>query len=160
MALPIPMEIPPRDPKRELLARLEAAPAEHAAALLDSYELLQALHDHGVLTLARGVLGASTKIVATASETAETPEAIRAMRNAILLGKLLGSIDPELLAGVTAAAGESFGNVKTLPANPPGLLATLHTLAGRDARMIAGWIGLFMARLTPHLRARTNGTKG
>lgn len=154
MAQPIAMEIPPRDPKRELLARLENAPAEHAAALLDSYELLQALHDHGILTLLRGTLGAGTKIVATASETANTPEAIRAMRNAILLGKILGSVDPELLAGAASAVSETFSNARSLPTRPPGLWATLRTFAGRDVRSIVGWMGIFAAKFASHLRTR------
>ena len=51
MARPIPLELPPRDPREELRKRLEQAPAEHAEALLDSYELLQQLHDHGVFEL-------------------------------------------------------------------------------------------------------------
>ena len=37
MAQPITLQLPPRDPKRELVERLEQAPAEHAAALLDGY---------------------------------------------------------------------------------------------------------------------------
>jgi beta-phosphoglucomutase-like phosphatase (HAD superfamily) len=48
MARPIPLELPPRDPREELRNRLENAPVEHAEALLDSYELLQQLHDRGV----------------------------------------------------------------------------------------------------------------
>src|SRR5271156_3936349 len=101
MAQPIVLKIPPRDPKQELLARLEQAPAEHAAALLDSYELLQQLHEHGVFTLVRGVLGATDKLVEATSEGANSTEAIRAMRNAIILGKLLGSIDPEFLLAIS-----------------------------------------------------------
>ena len=37
---------------RNCSTRLESAPAEHAEALLDSYELLQQLHDRGVLEVA------------------------------------------------------------------------------------------------------------
>src|SRR5580658_3713278 len=67
MAQPIPLKLPPRDPKQELLAKLENAPAEHAAALLDGYELLQQLHEHGVFTLVRGALGATDKLVEAVS---------------------------------------------------------------------------------------------
>ena len=59
MAQPIPLELPPRDPRKELIARLEQAPVEHAEALLESYELLQELHEHRVLALLRGALSAS-----------------------------------------------------------------------------------------------------
>ena len=49
MAQPIPLELPKRDPREELRSRLEHAPADHAAALLAGYEVLQGLHDRGVL---------------------------------------------------------------------------------------------------------------
>ena len=97
MARPIPLELAPRDPREELRKRLEAAPAKHAEALLDSYELLQQLHDHGVFKLLRGALGASDKLVATAVDAAKSEESIRAIRNVIILGKTLASINPEVL---------------------------------------------------------------
>ncbi len=79
MARPIPLELPPRDPREELRKRLEQAPAEHAEALLDSYELLQQLHDHGVFELLRGALGASDKLIETAVDAAKSDESIRAI---------------------------------------------------------------------------------
>lgn len=110
MAQPITLQLPPRDPKRELVERLEQAPAEHAAALLDGYELLQQLYEHGVFTLIRGGLGATDKLVDAASSGANSTEAIRAIRNAIILSKMLGSIDPDFLQGVSTAVGETFGS--------------------------------------------------
>jgi hypothetical protein len=38
MAQPIPLEIPPRNPRAELHSRLEQAPEEHAEAVLAAYE--------------------------------------------------------------------------------------------------------------------------
>jgi uncharacterized protein YjgD (DUF1641 family) len=134
MAQPIALKLPPRDPKQELISRLEEAPAEHAAALLDGYELLQKLHEHGVFDLVRGVLGATDKVVEAASEGANSAEAIRAMRNAILLAKLLGSIDPEFLNAVSTAAGETFGDARSVPSKPPGLLSLLAGSTGPDHR--------------------------
>ena len=64
MAKPIALELPARDPRKELIARLEAAPAEHAEALLASYEFLQDLHDHRVFDVLHGALSASDKLVA------------------------------------------------------------------------------------------------
>ena len=90
MARPIPLELPPRDPREELRKRLDEAPIEHAAALLDSWELLQQLHDHGVLELLRGALGAGDKLIETAVDAAKSDESVRAMRNALILGKMLG----------------------------------------------------------------------
>jgi uncharacterized protein YjgD (DUF1641 family) len=134
MAQPIALKLPPRDPKKELISRLEEAPAEHAAALLDGYELLQKLYEHRVFDLVRGVLGATDKVVEAASEGANSAEAIRAMRNAILLAKLLGSIDPEFLQAVSTAAGETFGDARSVPSKPPGLLSLLSSSTGPDHR--------------------------
>ena len=47
MAQPIALNVPLRDPRIELQARLQDAPAQHAEALLEGYEVLQALHDAG-----------------------------------------------------------------------------------------------------------------
>ncbi len=61
MAQPISLEIPPRDPRKELIARLERAPVEHAEAILSAYEVLQGLHDRQVLEMLRGLLGLGRK---------------------------------------------------------------------------------------------------
>jgi uncharacterized protein YjgD (DUF1641 family) len=128
MAQPIPLKLSPRDPKQELLTRLEQAPAEHAAALLDGYELLQQLHEHGVFNLARGALGATDKMVESVSARANSSESIRAMRNAIILAKMLGSIDPEFLQDVSSAVGETIGDARRVESKPPGVLSLLWGL--------------------------------
>ena len=55
MADPIVLKIAPRDPREALYHRLEKAPLEHVEALLAAYEVLQGLHDRGVLETLRGV---------------------------------------------------------------------------------------------------------
>ena len=158
MAQPIPLKLPPRDPKQELLAKLEQAPVEHAAALLDSYELLQALHEHGVFTLARGALGATDKLVEAASAGANSTESIRAMRNAIILAKMLGSIDPELLQGVAVAVGETLGNAKLVPAKPPGLFSLLFGFTGADHRRGLALVERLFKKIGAQLRFKSNPT--
>jgi uncharacterized protein YjgD (DUF1641 family) len=153
MAQPIPLKLAPRDSKQELLAKLEQAPAEHAAALLDSYELLQQLHEHGVFTLMRGALGATDKLVEAASAGANSTEAIRAMRNAIILAKMLGSIDPEFLQGVSAAVGETFGDAKFIPAKPPGLFSLLIGFTGPDHRRGLALVERLFKKLGFHMRS-------
>ena len=74
MAQPIPLELPPRDPRAELQTRLQNAPLEHAAALLDAYEVLQGLHDHGVFDLMRGALGSSDHPLEAFVQAAKSPE--------------------------------------------------------------------------------------
>lgn len=151
MAQPIPLQISPRDPRRELLAKLEQAPAEHAAALLDGYELLQQLHEHGVFTLARGVLGAKDKLVEAASAGADSTESIRAMRNAIILAKMLGSIDPELLQSLSNAVSESFGDVKSIPTKPPGFFSLLAGFTSSDHRRGLALLVRFFQKLGARL---------
>lgn len=97
MAQPVSYAPPRRDPRAELQTRLENAPAEHAEALLGAYEVLQGLHDRGVLDLLRGALGSSDRVIEIAVEAAKSPESIRGIRNLTLLVKMLGAIEPERL---------------------------------------------------------------
>ena len=153
MAQPISLKLAPRDPRRELLAKLEQAPAEHAAALLDAYELLQQLHEYGIFSLARGVLGGGGKIIESVAEGANTEAAVRATRNAMILAKTLGSIDPEILLAVSSAISDSLVTAKNLPQQPPGSFALLRRALGVDARrglaLFTGILSNVGARLTP-----------
>jgi hypothetical protein len=97
MSQPIPFKARSRDFREELRVRLEQAPADHAEAILAGYEVLQGLHDRGVLELLRGVLGGGDRILEIAVEAAKTPAAIRGIRNLIIMLKLAGSIDPDQL---------------------------------------------------------------
>src|SRR6266853_4242745 len=107
MARPIPLHLAPRDPQRELDVRLQQAPAKHAEAILAAYEVLQGLHDHGVLELMRGTLGGSEKILEQVVAVASGPESIRATRNLLLLVTTLGEIEPALLSDLTRADRKS-----------------------------------------------------
>jgi len=154
MAQPIPLQLPPRDPRAELRNRLENAPVEHAEALLDSYELLQQLHEHGIFQLLRGVLGASDKLVETAVEAAKSEESIRAMRNAIILGKMLGSISPDLLEGIAVAAGQTLGSYQEPAIEPPGLFSLLSQFRRPELRRSIALINRFLETLGIQLSAR------
>jgi hypothetical protein len=97
MAQPISLESPKRDFRDEWRIRLEQAPDDHAEAILAGYEVLQGLHDKGVLELLRGVIGGGDRILEIAVEAAKAPEAIRGIRSLIIMLKLAGSIDPDQL---------------------------------------------------------------
>src|SRR6266850_7127707 len=101
MAQPIRFQPPPRDMHAPLVARLSAAPADHAEAVLAAYEVLQGLHDRGVLDLLRGTLGGSEKVLEQVVAVASGPESIRATRNLLLLVTALGEIEPALLSDLT-----------------------------------------------------------
>jgi uncharacterized protein YjgD (DUF1641 family) len=132
MAKPIPLQLPPRDSREELLARLESAPVEHAAALLAGYEVLQGLHDSGTLELLRGLLGSGDKVLQTAVDAARTPESIRTIRNLLLLTKVLGEIDPALFEGFVQALPEAMQKAKEQEKEPPTLLSTLNKFRSKD----------------------------
>jgi uncharacterized protein YjgD (DUF1641 family) len=100
MALPIPLEIPPRDPREELRVRLEKAPVEHAEALLAGLDVVQGLHDQGILNLLQGILGGGDRILEIAVDALKSPEAVRATRNLLILAQAFGSIDPDRLHAV------------------------------------------------------------
>jgi uncharacterized protein YjgD (DUF1641 family) len=156
MARPISLEVPPRDPREELRKRLEQAPAEHAEALLDSYELLQQLHDHGVFQLLRGALGASDTLVETAVEAARSDESVRALRNTIILAKMMGSINPELLQDIAVAVGETLGCLNKPVIEPPGLFSLLGQFRHKELRRSIALINRFLDTLGIQLSARDN----
>ena len=90
MAQPIALDLPPADPRIELQDRLQNAPVEHAKALLAAYEVLQGLHDRGVLDLMRGALGSGDKVLEVVVAAAQSPASIRGIRNLLVVINTLG----------------------------------------------------------------------
>jgi uncharacterized protein YjgD (DUF1641 family) len=134
MAQPIPLDLPPRDPRAELQARLENAPLDHAEALLGLYEVAQGLHDSGALEALRGALASSDKIVTGLTNSAKTPESIRAIRNLLILSKTLAAIDPEVLKLVVEAIPAGLSEAASQSEKPPGLWALLRKFRQEDTR--------------------------
>jgi uncharacterized protein YjgD (DUF1641 family) len=134
MARPIPLELPPRDPQRELNLRLQQAPLEHAGAVLAAYEVLQGLHDSGVLEVLRGTLSGGEKILEQVVEVARGPEAIRATGNLLLLVKTLGEIEPALLSDLTRAIPKALVQANAEESKPPGLFKLMGTFWNKDFR--------------------------
>jgi uncharacterized protein YjgD (DUF1641 family) len=121
---------PRRDAREELRHRIEAAPVDHAEALLSAYKLLQAAHDHGATDLLRGAIGASDAIIGKASEFANTPEGTRALRNLLALARLLGEIDPTLLDAAAEALSKSR---RERESRPPSVLGAIRGLVSPEA---------------------------
>jgi uncharacterized protein YjgD (DUF1641 family) len=132
MAKPIRLQLPPRDSREELSARLQNAPVEHAEALLAGYEVLQGLHDSGTLDLLRGLLASGDKVLQTAVDATRTPEALRIIRNLALLTKMLGEIDPDLFEGFVQAFPGAMQQAKARAKESPGLLSTLNQFRNKD----------------------------
>jgi uncharacterized protein YjgD (DUF1641 family) len=112
--------------------RLRNAPAEHAEAILSAYDLLQLLHDRGVLDLLRGLVGAGDKVVETLTAAVDSPESIRAIRNFLLLTKFFSGIPPDVLHSLIQAVAEGAKREKAQ--KPPGLLELMWRLRKEDSR--------------------------
>jgi uncharacterized protein YjgD (DUF1641 family) len=132
MAQPIPLEIPPRNARAELRSRLEQAPEEHAEAVLAAYEVLQELHNRGVLEIMRGALAASDEILETVVDNVKTPEAIRAIRNLLFWRQILGSIEPEWFKSIFQAIPEGIAEA-TAERKPIRFFALLRRLTSKDS---------------------------
>jgi uncharacterized protein YjgD (DUF1641 family) len=135
MAKPISFELPKRDPQEQLRSRLEKAPDEHVEALLAGLDGLQSLHDQGVLELLRGVLGGGNKILEIVVDASKSPEAIRGIRNLVIMTKILGAMDPEVLKKFTEAIPDVLvGAAKAQETEPPGFWESFRMLRSKNLR--------------------------
>jgi uncharacterized protein YjgD (DUF1641 family) len=145
MAPPVPFKQVIRpDPREDTRKRIENAQLEHGDAVLAAYDLLQKLHDSGTLDLLRGAAGARDALVNQLAEVLDTPEAVMALRNLIMMVKALGGIDlgflPETFEGIAQTATE-----KTI-GEPPSLWELSKRLRTKDARRgLAATVGVLEA---------------
>jgi uncharacterized protein YjgD (DUF1641 family) len=113
-------------------SHLHDAPHKHADAILSALELLQLLHERGVLDLLRGVVGAGDQVVNIVTDAVDTPEAMRAARNFILLTKLFGSIPPDVLGSLVHTVTKGAEREKEQRA--PGMLQLFRRLRSENSR--------------------------
>jgi uncharacterized protein YjgD (DUF1641 family) len=156
MAQPIPLEIPPRNPRAELQSRLEHAPEEHAEAVLAAYEVLQELHHRGVLEIMRGALAASDELLEKVVDGAKTPESIRAIRNLLFWRQILGSIEPEWFKGLFMAIPEGIAQATAERDQPVSFFSLLRRIASKDSlRGLAAAVD-FLQAFGRHLHSLEN----
>ena len=105
---------------------------QYADAVESAYEVLQLLHDRGVLNLLRGLLGAGDRVIETVVEAVDTPESIRSIRNFLLLTKFFASIRPEVLNSLVQAASD--GAQKEKSGKAPGFFELYRRLRHEDTR--------------------------
>ena len=135
MAVALPLNGEPRNVREELVRRVQQAPAEHAEALLSSFAVLQALHDAGILELVKGALNSGDKILEIITRAANTPAAIRSIRNILILAKMVGSIEPELLEKFTLAIPEALeGAAKAEETKAPGFWGLMKIFRSSNLR--------------------------
>jgi uncharacterized protein YjgD (DUF1641 family) len=128
MAKPVAYRVfTPPDTREELKRKIDAAPAEHADAILSAYRLLEQAHESGTLELLRGALAAQDSIINHAVGMVSQPEMVNGLRNLIVLGKVLGNIHQTI---------ETIGGndkVKRRRA-PPSLFTLVSRMNTPDAR--------------------------
>jgi uncharacterized protein YjgD (DUF1641 family) len=126
----------PADARIDLIKKLESAPAEHAEAILQAYELLQQLHEKGILELLTGVLTGGEAVLNHVVGLISSPTAITATRLGLMMVNTLGSIDADKISAALAA-GEK---------EPPSLLAIGKQATSKEARRaMAVGLGLLTA---------------
>ncbi len=152
MAQPITYIPQPVDPHVELMRKVEAAPREHAEALLVGWDLLQTAHDQGILDLLHGLVGGRDVIAGQLASALVLPESINAVRNFIALGRIVAAIDPEVLHRLAKAMDQGMQSPQ-----PDGSTPSLFRIM-RQATSPAGKRGLsFAVQLLVALGTATEG---
>jgi uncharacterized protein YjgD (DUF1641 family) len=137
MAMPVEYrEFTPKNSRNDLIRKLAQAPEEHAEALLSAYNLLQRLHDKGLLDIANGLLSASETVVDRAVDVVSSKQAVTALRLVLMLSNLLDSLDPDRVHALLSPSENK----------PPSLWKIAKGALGADARMgMAAAVGLLSA---------------
>ena len=133
MANPIKFTPLPINPKLELQKRVDAAPIEHAEALLVAWDVLQSAHDKGLLDMLQGAIDAKDTITGKLAEYAKLPEGIAGIRNLLAAAKILTELDPETLDKLSrsmASAAEQHQREST----PPSLWQIIKRTMSDDGR--------------------------
>ena len=146
MANPLPFKPVPVDPRTEHARQLQAAPTEHAEALLVAWDLLQTAHDQGILDLLNGLIGAKDTIAGKLSDYALLPESIAAMRNLISLMKILSAFDPDVLAKI-ADAMRNTTTEYSQETSPPSLFRIIRRVTSEDSRRGLSFLTLMLGGL-------------
>jgi uncharacterized protein YjgD (DUF1641 family) len=124
-------EPPPVD-ETALTRRIENLPLEHAEAVESAYKLLQVAQDSGTIDLLRGMMAAGDTIVEHVADAVSAKETVTALRNLMLLGKVLGNLDPQLLQG--ALGGAPVDGAAPVSNKAPSMFALVRKMSAEDTR--------------------------
>jgi uncharacterized protein YjgD (DUF1641 family) len=153
MATPIPFHVPPFDSRSALRAKVEQAPDTHAEAILAAYDLLQALHDRGILDTTASALKASDELLGKIVDNANTPEAIRAVRNLLFWQQILGKIEPGWFQGIFQAIPDGLAKATAERNEPVSVWKLLRRAINKDSlRGLAAAVD-FLESFGRHLHA-------
>jgi uncharacterized protein YjgD (DUF1641 family) len=142
-------EFTPNNSRNDLIRRVEQAPVEHAEAVLAAYDLLQRLHEKGMIDLLNGLLSAGDTVVERVVDVISSREMVTALRMALMLSSLLKSVNPDELHTVISNAGKET----------PSLFAIGKQATSQDARRgMATAVGL-LELLGKALHSQQSGSK-
>jgi uncharacterized protein YjgD (DUF1641 family) len=141
----------PRNSREDLIRKVEQAPLAHAEAVLAAYDLLQRLHEKGMIDLLRGLLSAGDTVVERLVDVISSREMVTALRIALIFSNLLSSIEPDKLHAVISNAGK----------DAPSLLGIGKQATSKDARRgmaaAVGLLNVFGEALNAQQAGRTKG---
>jgi len=92
-------------------------------------------------------------MIETAVSATQSAEAIDGLRNAILFGKMMGSIHPEVMQCIATAVGETMGAERCPVAEPPSLLSLLGQFRRKELRRSVALINFFSGKSGPAIEA-------
>jgi len=133
MAVPLTFEPKAVDPHLELRKRLDAAPREHAEALLVVYDILETAHANGTLDAVHGMVFARDKIFARLAAMAKTEVGETALLNLLQGAKLLATLNPDVLQHLSLAA-EGGIDAYTKETKPPSTWELFRRATSEDGR--------------------------
>src|ERR1700761_1530976 len=107
-------EFTPRNSRDDLIRKVEQAPVEHAEAVLAAYDLLQRLHEKGLIDLLSGLLSAGDTVVDRVVDVISSKEMVTALRLGLIFSSVLSSIDADDLQSVLAGAAKEAPSLLAL----------------------------------------------
>ena len=151
MANPIAFKPITVDFKLDLQRRLEKAPSEHAAAMLQAWDVLEAAHEAGVLDLLHGMLESKDTIITTLSKYASQPEGVAGIRNLLTAARILTEVDPELLERISKGMASAAAEHKQ-ERTPPSLFQIAKRANSEDGRRGLSFMTLILSGLGRSLK--------
>jgi uncharacterized protein YjgD (DUF1641 family) len=134
--------------REDLARRIREAPADHADAILAGFELLEKLHDAGLLSLASGLISAGNNIIDRLAVVADSQQAIVALRAALIFGSILNTLD-----------ADELHKAMQVQKNDASLFRILKGLTTKESRQVAmigvnllNVIGKALGKLNPNAK--------
>jgi uncharacterized protein YjgD (DUF1641 family) len=118
-------EFTPRNSRDDLIRKVDQAPVEHAEAVLAAYDLLQRLHEKGLIDLLNGLLSAGDTVVDRVVDVISSKEMVTALRIADKLHAVVSNSRKEAPSLLTIGKQAISKDARRSMATAVGLLNVL-----------------------------------